>query len=62
LNEEKTKQDKRTYLEEGKKIKDNMKAQKKLLEEIKVSKLNELQENSIPKKYAHDLAKKKIVI
>jgi len=62
LNEEKTKQDKRTYLEEGKKIKDNLKAQKKLLEEIKVTKLNELQENSIPKKYAHDLAKKKIVI
>jgi len=62
LNEEKKKQDKRDYLEEGKKVKDNLTHQKRLLEDIKSNKLQHLKEHSIPDKYHYDLAKKKIVI
>jgi hypothetical protein len=62
LNEEKKKQDKRDYLEEGKKVKDNLTKQKRLLEDIKTQKMEHLKENSIPDKYHYDLAKKKIVI
>jgi len=62
LGEEKKKQDKRNYLEEGKKIKDNLKAQKQLLEDIKDNKLSELKDTGIPGKYQFDLAKMKIVI
>lgn len=60
LGDEKKKQEKRNLLEEGKKIKDNLKNQKKVLEEIKQKKLEQLKEESIPEKYTVDLQKKKI--
>jgi len=62
VNEEKQKQDKRGYLEEGKKIKDKLTAEKKLLENIKSEKLGELQDLGIPEKYQAELAKKKIIV
>jgi len=62
INEEKKKQDKRTYLEEGKKIKDKLSNEKKLLEAVKEEKLNDLQAIGIPEKYQAELAKKKIVV
>ena len=48
--------------EEGKKIRDNLNSQKKLLENIKEKKLDQLNSLSIPGKYTAELAKKKINI
>jgi len=62
LAEEKRKQEKRNLLEEGKKIKDNLKNQKRTLDAMKVKKLEELQREGIPQKYTVDLQKKKIVV
>ena len=62
LNEEKKKQDQRTYLEEGKKVKDKLAAEKKTLERIKQNKLQDLQAQGIKDKYQTDLAKKKIIV
>lgn len=62
LNEEKRKQDKKTYLEEGKKIKDKLAAEKKLLEHIKEEKMSELKSQNVPAKYQAELAKKKIIV
>jgi len=60
--EEKAKQDKKIQLEEGKKIKNQLAAEKRLLEKLKEEKVNELQAENIPGKYQRDLAKKKIII
>jgi len=49
-------------LEEGKKIKDKLLAEKQLLENIKDKKLNGLYELNVPDRYTAELAKKKIVI
>jgi len=62
LHEEKGIQDKRTYLEEGKKIKDKLASEKKILENIKSQKLESLNNHGIPTKYTQDLVKKKILI
>ena len=62
LNDEKKKQDKRSYLEEGKKMKDKLTAEKKTLERIKDNKLQELQAQGIKDKYQTDLSKKKIIV
>jgi hypothetical protein len=62
LNEEKKKQDKRSYLEEGKKIKDKLAAEKRLLENIKEEKLHDLKTLGIPDKYQAELTKKKIIV
>jgi len=62
INEEKTRQDKRNYLEEGKKIKDKLAHEKRVLEQIKTEKLVELKGQNIPTKYQAELAKKKIII
>ena len=61
LHEEKKGQEKRDYLEEGKKVRDSLFHQKALIEEIKESKLNDLKTYGIPEKYQYDLAKKKII-
>ncbi|CAK89143.1 unnamed protein product (macronuclear) [Paramecium tetraurelia] len=61
-NEERKKQEERDKLEEGKKIKDRLNQEKRLLESIKDTKLKDLNEKSIPDKYKAELAKKKIVI
>jgi len=62
LREEEEKQRQRTYLEEGKKVKDKLAAEKRLLEKIKEEKMNELASENIPTKYQTDLAKKKIIV
>jgi len=62
LNEEKRLQQQRTYKEEGKKMRDQLTSEKKILENIKGRKLDSLQSDGIPTKYAQDLAKKKIII
>lgn len=49
-------------LEEGKKIRDKMLNEKKLLENIKDTKLKGLNDNYIPDKYKAELARKKINI
>jgi len=62
INEEKKKQDKRALLEEGKKIKDNLANERKLLENIKVQKLTELNSLGVASKYTSELARKRILI
>ncbi len=62
INEEKTRQDKKELLEEGKKIKDKLSAEKKLLETIKGQKIDELLNTGIESKYTAELARKRIMI
>ena len=62
LAEEKRKQDKRSKLEEGKQIKDNLKNQQRVLDAMKAKKLEELRQHGIPEKYTVDLQKKKVVV
>jgi len=59
-NEELTKQDRLDYLEEGRKVRQNLESERKRLEEIKHSKLGELQTLGISNKYQADLSRKKI--
>jgi len=61
-NEEKKKQERREFLEEGKKIRDKLKGEKNLLETIKDQKLGELDELGIESKYTAELQKKRIAI
>ena len=61
LHEEKLRQEKRNLLEEGKKIKDKLAAERKALEQIKEEKLQELKSQGIPQKYQGDLARKRII-
>jgi len=62
INEEKKRQDKKELLEEGKKIKDKLSNEKKLLETIKQSKIEELVVSGIENKYTSELARKRIMI
>ena len=62
LNEEKNKQNERLRLEEGKKIKDDLRREKALLENIKSRKLEELKAENIQEKYTAELARKKIIL
>lgn len=62
LGEERKLQDKRTALEEGKKVKDKLDHEKRTLETLKSNKLRELQNAGVPEKYQRDLAKKKIIV
>jgi len=62
INEEKKKQDKKELLEEGKKIKDKLSGEKRLLENIKSNKIDELITFGIESKYTSELARKKIMI
>jgi len=61
-NEEKKKQERREFLEEGKKVRDKLKNEKHLLEGIKEQKLDELQSMGIESKYTSELQKKRIAI
>ena len=61
LHEELKAQEKRDYLEEGKKLRDNLLQQKTFIEDIKETKLNDLKIYGIPEKYQYDLTKKKII-
>lgn len=60
INEEKKKQEKREFLEDGKKVRDNLTNERHLIEYIKEEKLNELYSIGIDDKYTTELKKKKI--
>ena len=59
-NDEKSKQDRLDYLEEGKKVRQKIDEERRKIEAIKAKKLNELNGLAIPDKYTAELAKKKI--
>lgn len=59
-NEEVKKQERLDYLEEGRRVRQNLENEKKRLEQIKGDKLKEIQSLGISEKYQADLAKKKI--
>lgn len=60
MNEEKQKQDKLDYLEEGRKIRQKLADEVLKLETIKTNKLGQLEKMGIDKRYQVDLAAKKI--
>lgn len=60
VNDEKSKQDRLDYLEEGRKVRQKIDEERRKIEAIKMKKLNELNELNIPEKYTAELAKKKI--
>jgi len=62
MSEEKKKQGRREFLEEGKMVRDKLHGEKQVLEAIKQQKLEELISIGIEPKYAAELAKKKIAI
>lgn len=59
-NDEKSKQDRLDYLEEGRKIRQKIDEERHKIEAIKQKKLQELNTLNIPEKYTAELAKKKI--
>lgn len=59
-NDEKGKQDRLDYLEEGRKIRQKIDEERRKIEAIKQKKLGELNTLNIPEKYTAELAKKKI--
>ena len=62
VHEEKKRQERREFLEEGKKVRDKLAEEKKLLEIIKNQKLEELIDMGIASKYTAELARKRIAI
>lgn len=60
-NDEKSKQERLDYLEEGRKVRQKIEEEKRKIEAIKNKKLQELNNLEIPDKYKAELAKKKIV-
>ncbi len=60
-NDEKGKQERLDYLEEGRKVRQKIEEEKRKIEAIKNKKLSELNGLDIPDKYKAELAKKKIV-
>lgn len=61
VNDEKGKQERMDYLEEGRKVRQKIEEEKRKIEAIKQKKLNELNNLEIPDKYKAELAKKKIM-
>ena len=59
-NDEKSKQERLDYLEEGRKVRQKIEEERRKIEAIKQKKLNELNNLNIPDKYKAELAKKKI--
>lgn len=59
-NEEVKKQERLDYLEEGRRVRQNLENENKRLKQIKGDKLKEIQSLGISEKYQADLAKKKI--
>ena len=59
-NDEKSKQHRLDYLEEGKKVRQKIDDERRKIEAIKAKKLTELTGLDIPEKYTAELAKKKI--
>ena len=59
-NDEKAKQDRLDYLEEGRKVRQKIEEERRKIQAIKEKKISELDNLSIPDKYKAELAKKKI--
>lgn len=59
-NDEKGKQDRLDYLEEGRKVRQKIEDERRKIESIKGKKLDQLIGMEIPEKYTAELAKKKI--
>lgn len=59
-NEEKSKQDRQDYLEEGRKVRQKIQDERDKIEKIKSKKIDQLNNLSIPEKYKAELAKKKV--
>ena len=59
-NDEKSKQERLDYLEEGRKVRQKIEEERRKIEAIKQKKLSELNNMNIPDKYKAELAKKKI--
>jgi hypothetical protein len=62
LNQEKKFQDKRTHLEEGKKVKDKLAYEQRTLDKLKTQKMGELAGAGVNEKYMSDLARKKVAV
>jgi hypothetical protein len=60
-NEDKSKQERLDYLEEGRKVRSKIEEEKRKIEAIKHKKLEQLNNLEIPDKYKAELAKKKIL-
>ncbi len=60
-NEDKGKQERLDYLEEGRKVRSKIEEEKRKIEAIKQKKLEGLNQLEIPDKYKAELAKKKIL-
>lgn len=59
-NEDKKKQERLDYLEEGRKMRQKIEEERRKIEAIKQRKLQELRDLEIPEKYQAELARKKI--
>ena len=60
-NEDKSKQDRLDYLEEGRKVRQKIEEERRKIEAIKQKKLDQLNNLEIPDKYKAELAKKRII-
>ena len=60
--EEKSLQDRRSFLEEGNSIRKQISAERAKLERIKTRKIDELKKCGVPEKYWSELARKKISV
>jgi len=59
-NENIKKQDRLDYLEEGRKVRENIQAEREKINSIKAAKLDELRQNNIDSKYMYELQKKTV--
>ena len=59
-NAEKQSLDKREYLEEGRKLRNEIENERKKIESIRIEKLDGLKGDGVPEKYCADLARKKV--
>ena len=59
-NDERKKQDRLDYLEEGRRVRNKIDEERQKIERIKDKKLTTLKGDAIPEKYTTELAKKKV--
>ena len=60
INEKETKQARLDYLEEGRKVRDKIEAERNKIRDIKDAKINELKTLGIDSKYLYELNKKTV--
>lgn len=59
-NDEKSKQERLDYLEEGRKVRQKIEEERRKIEAIKQKKITQMDQLNIPDKYKAELAKKKV--